>query len=40
MAVDPSAAEALLADLHAHGVRWAARIGTFIEQVGRIAIDA
>jgi selenide,water dikinase len=38
MAVDPAAADALLADLHARGVAAAARIGMFTDSAGRIAV--
>ncbi len=38
MAVDPARAAALLADLRARGVRWAARIGTFTARPGRIRV--
>jgi selenide,water dikinase len=39
IAVDASAADALLADLHAHGVPAAARIGEFTSRVGRIDVS-
>ena len=38
MAVDPSAADALLADLHARGVPAATRIGDFTDHAGRIEV--
>jgi len=38
MAVDPAAAEALLADLHARGIAAATRIGTFTDRHGRIEV--
>jgi selenide, water dikinase len=38
IAVDPSAEQALLADLHARGVRAATRIGTFTATAGRIEV--
>ena len=38
MAVDPSALEALIADLHTRGVPIAARIGHFTDRVGRIEV--
>jgi selenium donor protein len=38
MAVDPSAADALLDDLHAHGVSSATRIGEFTARAGRIEV--
>jgi selenide,water dikinase len=39
IAVDPAAADALLADLHSRGVSAAARIGEFTHQVGRIDVS-
>jgi selenide,water dikinase len=39
IAVDPSAADALLADLQAHGVEAATRIGEFTPRVGRIEVS-
>jgi selenide,water dikinase len=38
IAVDPSAADALLADLHASGVSAATRIGEFTDRAGRIEV--
>lgn len=38
VAVDPRAATALLADIHARGARWAVRIGTFTDRTGRIEV--
>jgi selenide, water dikinase len=38
IAVAPEAAEPLLGDLAARGVRWSARIGTFTDRAGRIAV--
>jgi len=38
MAVDPAAAEALLADLHARGIATATRIGTFTDRRVRIEV--
>lgn len=38
IAVDPSAARAVLADLSSRGVTGAARIGTFTDRVGRIEV--
>ena len=38
MAVDPSGVEALIADLHARGVRIAARIGEFTDRAGSIEV--
>ena len=38
MAVDPSRAEALLADLHTRGAQSATRIGTFTDRQGRIEV--
>ena len=38
MAVDPSAAESLLRDLHARGIAAATRVGTFTARVGRIEV--
>ena len=38
IAVAPESADALLADLAAHGVRWPARIGTFTDRQGRIEV--
>ena len=38
VAVAPDVADTLLADLHARGVAWSARIGTFTDRVGRIAV--
>jgi selenide,water dikinase len=38
LAVEPTQADALLADLHARGIAVAAQIGAFTDQVGRIQI--
>jgi selenide, water dikinase len=38
MAVEPSAVDALLSDLHAHGVGAATVIGAFTAEVGRIHV--
>jgi selenide,water dikinase len=38
IAVAAESADALLADLHARGVRWPARIGTFTTRPGRIEV--
>jgi selenide,water dikinase len=38
IAADPAAADALLADLHSHGVDAATRIGEFTDRVGRIEV--
>jgi selenide,water dikinase len=38
IAVDPSSADALLADLHAHGIAAATKIGTFTDHAGRIEV--
>jgi selenium donor protein len=38
IAVDPAAADALLSDLHARGVKWACQIGVFTDAAGRIQI--
>jgi selenide,water dikinase len=38
MAVAPDALDALMADLHATGVQWAAVIGRFTADVGRISV--
>jgi selenide,water dikinase len=38
IAVDPSSADALLAELHAHGVAAAIQIGTFTDRAGRIEV--
>jgi selenide,water dikinase len=39
MAVDPSAADALLADLHSSGVASATAIGLFTDKIGRIEVS-
>ncbi len=39
IAVDPSAADALLADLQSHGVAVATRIGEFTSRVGIIEVS-
>jgi selenide, water dikinase len=38
IAVEPSAAQALLADLATRGLTWASRIGTFTDRPGRIEV--